>query len=115
VNKKNNETLKKIQAYTVQEKLSLEIPVAELVGKTGGLYFCACSRSPCIGCMTAEIAKVYKEIKKKGEAFEIFFISHEEDQDSFKNHNESMPWLDIPFGDKTSLHLDRFLVLETGP
>lgn len=41
---------------------------------------------------------MYKELSPKG-AFEIIFISADEDEESFEAYFSKMPWLAIPFSD----------------
>jgi len=83
-----------------------QVPVSELVGKTVALYFSAHWCPPCRG-FTPELIKVYNELKERGEAFEIVFISSDQDQDAFEDYYKSMPWLALPFGDKTKKDLSR--------
>jgi nucleoredoxin len=83
-----------------------QVPVAELVGKTVALYFSAHWCGPCRG-FTPELVKVYNELKEGGKAFEIVFISSDQDQETFEGYYRSMPWLALPFGDKTKKDLSR--------
>ncbi|KAL5552878.1 hypothetical protein UlMin_040279 [Ulmus minor] len=83
-----------------------EVPVSELVGKTILLYFSAHWCSPC-RAFTPKLSEIYNEIKAKGEAFEVIFISSDRDQSSFDEYFSSMPWLAIPFGDERKKSLDR--------
>jgi nucleoredoxin len=62
-----------------------QVPVAELVGKTVALYFSAHWCGPCRG-FTPELVKVYNELKEGGKAFEIVFISSDQDQETFDGY-----------------------------
>lgn len=83
-----------------------QVPVAELVGKTVALYFSAHWCPPCRG-FTPKLVNVYNELKESGKAFEIIFISRDKDQEAFEDYYKSMPWLALPFGDKTKDDLSR--------
>merc|ERR1711915_49463 len=80
------------------------VPVSELVGKTVALYFSAHWCPPC-RVFTPKLIEVYNELKERGEVFEVVFISSDEDEDAFKDYYSSMPWLALPFGDKTTKYL----------
>nr|ABR16144.1 unknown [Picea sitchensis]ACN41140.1 unknown [Picea sitchensis] len=84
-----------------------QVLVSELVGKTVALYFSAHWCPPCRS-FTPELTKVYNELKERGETFEIVFISMDRNQDAFEDYYKSMPWLALPFGDKTKKDLSRF-------
>lgn len=71
------------------------------MGKTVALFF---SARGC-GDFTLELINVYNELKKSEEAFEIVFISRDENQEAFEDYYKSMPWLALPFGDKTGKDL----------
>lgn len=71
------------------------------MGKTVALFF---SARGC-GDFTLELINVYNELKKSEEAFEIVFISTDENQEAFEDYYKSMPWLALPFGDKTGKDL----------
>jgi len=83
-----------------------QVLVSELVGKTVALYFSAHWCPPCRG-FTPKLIQVYNELKERGEAFEIVFISSDKDQEAFEDYYKSMPWLALPFGDKTKKDLSR--------
>jgi len=72
---------------------------AALKGKTVGIYFSAHWCPPCRG-FTPKLAERYKELKAKGEAFEIVFVSSDRDDEAFKEYFASMPWLALPFADR---------------
>ncbi|KAK7855861.1 probable nucleoredoxin 2 isoform X1 [Quercus suber] len=83
-----------------------QVPVASLVGKTVGLYFSAQWCVPCVKFIPRLIS-IYQKIKQMlvengdQEDFEIVFVSHDHDQESFDSYFNKMPWLALPFGDPT--------------
>ncbi|KAL2344333.1 hypothetical protein Fmac_005618 [Flemingia macrophylla] len=82
-----------------QSLRNLLIHVSEHEGKTVGLYFCVNSYGSCID-LTKWLKEVYEKLKAKGENFEDVFIFLEDDEESFKEGLESVPWLSLPFKDK---------------
>ncbi|XP_027345973.1 probable nucleoredoxin 1 [Abrus precatorius] len=91
-----------------------KIPVAELEGKTVGLYFYLSSHRSCID-FTPQLVEVCNKLKAKGENFEIVLIPLDDDENSFKEGLKSMPWLSLPFKDKTCEKLIRYFELSTLP
>lgn len=83
-----------------------QVLVSELVGKTVALYISAHWCPPC-QVFTPQLVKVYNELKERGEAFEVVFISSDQDQEAFEDYYKSMPWLAYPFGDKTKKDLSK--------
>lgn len=86
--------------------LSLQIPVSDLIGKNILLYFSAHWYPPCRAFLP-KLIEAYHEIKAKDDAFEVVFISSDNDQNSFNEFFSKMPWLAIPFGDKRKESLNR--------
>lgn len=84
------------------------------MGKTVALYFSAHWCPPC-RVFTPKLIEVYNELKERGEVFEVVFISSDEDEDAFKDYYSSMPWLALPFGDKTTKYLTRLFRIEGIP
>jgi len=78
------------------------------VEKTIALYFSAHWCPPC-KAFTPKLVKVYNELKERGKGFEIVFISSDRDEEAFEDYYKSMPWLALPFGDKTKKDLMRLL------
>jgi nucleoredoxin len=70
------------------------------VGKTVGLYFSAHSPGPCKN-FTLELVEIYNELLKKGETFEIVFLSLDDEEKDFEDYYASMPWLALPFAHNT--------------
>jgi hypothetical protein len=52
--------------------------------------------------------EIYNELLKKGEAFEIVFLSRDEEEKDFEEYYASMPWLALPFADNTVKELSRY-------
>ena len=80
-----------------------EIKSKELSTNTGavlGLYFSAHWCPPCRK-FTPKLAKVYENLKKSSQDFEVIFISSDSSEDEFKSYFKEMPWLAIPFDDKS--------------
>ncbi|XP_059075687.1 probable nucleoredoxin 1 [Cryptomeria japonica] len=91
-----------------------KVPVSELTGKTVGLYFSAHWCPPCRG-FTPKLVQVYNKLKENGEAFEIVFLSSDNDQEAFEEYYASMPWLALPFGDKVKEDLSRYFSIKGIP
>ncbi|KAJ0082985.1 hypothetical protein Patl1_09718 [Pistacia atlantica] len=91
-----------------------KIPVSELEGKTVGLYFLLHSNKSCVE-FTPQLIKVYEKLKEKRENFEIVLISLDDNEESFKKSLGSMPWLALPFNDKSCQKLARYFELSTLP
>ncbi|MQL79582.1 hypothetical protein Taro_012007, partial [Colocasia esculenta] len=87
-------------------KNGAKVPVSELVGKNILLYFSAHWCPPCRAFLP-KLIETYEEIKAKDSAFEVIFISSDEDQSSFDDFFASMPWLALPYGDKRKKSLSR--------
>ncbi|XP_056689075.1 probable nucleoredoxin 2 [Spinacia oleracea] len=86
---------------------SYQVPVTSLQGKTIGLYFSAQWCLPCVKFIP-KLISIYQRIKQnlpKEEDFEIVFVSSDTDEASFLSYFERMPWLALPFGDRTTKDL----------
>ncbi len=89
--------------------------VSELKDKVIGLYFSANWYPPCRN-FTQVLGGVYENLKSSGAAFEVVFVSSDEDSDAFENYRSSMPWLAIPFSDlETKKSLNRRFEIEGIP
>lgn len=88
--------------------------MTELEGKTIGLYFALSSYKPSTD-FTPRLVEVYEKLKGKGERFEIVLISLDDEEESFKQGLGSMPWLALPFKDKSCEKLARYFELCTLP
>lgn len=64
---------------------------------------------------TPKLIEVYKKLKEKGENFEIVLIPLDYEDEHFKEGLKTMPWLTVPFKDKTCEKLPRYFELKTIP
>ncbi|KAJ0983793.1 hypothetical protein J5N97_002149 [Dioscorea zingiberensis] len=91
-----------------------KVPVSELEGKVVGLYFSVSSFPPSRE-FTPVLVRMYNKLKEKGENFEIVLVSLDDDEVTFNLSFAGMPWLAIPFKDKSLEKLPRYFELETLP
>lgn len=91
-----------------------QVPVSALEGKMVGLYFSMSSHEPCVE-FTSTLVDVYNKLKEKGENFEIVLIPLDYEEEEHKQGFETMPWLALPFKDKSCEKLVRYFELETIP
>lgn len=91
----------------------LQVSVSELEGKIVGLYFSLHIHKPCKD-FTRTLLKFYKNLKDKGDNFEIVLISLDYEEEHFKQ-GIAVPWLALPFKDKNCEKLARYFELETVP
>ena len=77
-----------------------DVPVDALAGKTIGIYFSAHWCPPC-RAFTPQLVKFHNEMTRKGNPFEIVFVSSDRDKAAMFEYMEEMemPWLALPFGD----------------
>ncbi|KAL6212618.1 hypothetical protein ACLB2K_017836 [Fragaria x ananassa] len=93
----------------------IEISVSELVGKTIGLYFGAHWSPPC-RAFTSKLIEAYSELMTSNdELFEIIFVSTDRDLKEFELNICTMPWLAIPYKDKTRQDLCRIFNIKEIP
>jgi len=66
-----------------------------------GIYFSAHWCPPC-RAFTPELVKFHKNMTKAGNAFEIVFVSSDNDKSAMYEYVKemNMPWLVLPFGDE---------------
>jgi nucleoredoxin len=69
-------------------------------GSVIGLYFSAHWCPPCRG-FTPELVKTYNKLKAEGKKFEIVFVSSDRDEAAFKEYLDEMPWLALPYEDRS--------------
>jgi thiol-disulfide isomerase/thioredoxin len=69
-------------------------------GAVIAIYFSAHWCPPCRG-FTPQLAKCYKELKEAGKEFEIVFVSSDKDEESFKEYMSEMPWVALPFAERS--------------
>ncbi|XP_042492000.1 probable nucleoredoxin 3 [Macadamia integrifolia] len=92
-----------------------KVLVSELVDKTIGLYFAAHWCPPC-RAFTIQLKEAYNELKSsQNRSFEIIFISTDRDPEEFNLHITNMPWLAIPYNDKTQQDLCRIFDIKGIP
>ncbi|KAF7830172.1 putative nucleoredoxin 3 [Senna tora] len=93
-----------------------KVLVSELVGKTVGLYFCAYWSPPC-RAFTVQLTEAYNNLKtgKDQDCFEIVLISTDRDMKEFNVNISSMPWLAIPYEDRTRHELCRIFDIKGIP
>ncbi|KAI4316192.1 hypothetical protein L6164_024196 [Bauhinia variegata] len=92
-----------------------KVPVSELVGKTIGLYFCAYWSPPC-RAFTVQLTEAYNNlVTVKDRGFEIVLVSTDRDLKEFKVNLNSMPWLAIPYEDRTRHDLCRIFDIKGIP
>ncbi|KAK1303033.1 putative nucleoredoxin 1 [Acorus calamus] len=115
---KRNQTLKSILVSDSRDFLlsndGNKVPVSELEGRMVGLYF---SISKYGGCpeFTLKLKQVYKELKERGEGLEIVLVSLDNEEQSFDQDFKGMPWLALPFQDKTCEKVIRYFELQALP
>jgi len=93
---------------------SWKVPVSELEGKIVGLYFSLSSYGSCRK-FTQKLVEVYEKLKERGENFEVVLVSLDDEESSFQLGFAGMPWLALPFKDKSCERLIRYFELETIP
>ncbi|EYU22493.1 hypothetical protein ABFS82_05G016100 [Erythranthe guttata] len=91
-----------------------KVPVAELEGKTVGLYFVLASYYGCLD-FNSKLIEVYNSLREGGESFEIVMVPLDEDEESFGEEFEKLPWLSLPINDKCCLKLVRYFELGALP
>lgn len=57
------------------------------------------SKDGAFGEFLPVLIKAYRNIKERGNSFEIIFVSEDQDEESFDEIYSQMPWLALPFGD----------------
>jgi len=75
---------------------------ADLAGKHIALYFSAHWCPPCRG-FTPKLVELYKTMRanRDDQNFEFIFVSSDRDEKSFKEYFAEMPWLALPYSDRT--------------
>jgi nucleoredoxin len=73
---------------------------SDLQGKTIALYFSAHWCPPCRG-FTPQLVKTYNTLKEQGKDFEVVFVSSDKDQSQFDEYFGEMPWLALPYPDRS--------------
>ncbi|KAJ0631283.1 putative protein-disulfide reductase [Helianthus annuus] len=91
-----------------------KVPIAELEGKTVGIYFML-STFKRSSDYTGTLVNVYDELKAKDSNFEIVMIPLDDDEELLKKELDNVPWLSLPFKDKKCEKLVRYFELSTLP
>ncbi|KAL5783551.1 hypothetical protein ACOSP7_008580 [Xanthoceras sorbifolium] len=118
IQKKKNQSLRSVLATPTRDFVISNdgklVPISELEGKLVGLYV---SLGPFRACQkfTPKLVDLYRSLKEKGESFEVVYVSLEDDKESFENEFMKMPWLAIPFGDKSLKKLPVYFKLNALP
>lgn len=80
----------------------MQVKISEIEGKVVGLLFAANWYAPCRRFIQTLIS-IYNELKTNTTtnltAFEIVYVSSDEDSDAFHTYYASMPFLAVPFSD----------------
>ncbi|KAK6926052.1 Thioredoxin-like fold [Dillenia turbinata] len=91
-----------------------KVPVSELEGKIVGLYFFVSAFDSCDD-FQPQLVEFYEKLKTQGESFEVVAIPLDDDENSFKQAFGTMPWLSLPFKDKSCQKLARYFELSALP
>ncbi|XP_012470374.1 probable nucleoredoxin 3 isoform X2 [Gossypium raimondii] len=92
-----------------------KVLVSKLIGKTVGLYFGAHWCPPC-RAFTAQLVEAYNQLlSSRGDCFEVVLVSSDRDQKEFDVNISSMPWLALPFEDRTRQDLCRIFNIKVIP
>jgi nucleoredoxin len=90
--------LEQLLGATVVNGQKQPIPVTSISSsKVVGLYFSAHWCPPCRG-FTPVLAEFYKKMQDK---FEVVFVSSDKDEAQWAEYFGEMPWLALPFADRT--------------
>ncbi|ONK61150.1 uncharacterized protein A4U43_C08F26750 [Asparagus officinalis] len=115
---KENQTLQSVLVSSSRDFLISDsgdkVPVSELEGKIVGLYFSLSLHGSCKN-FTPKLVEMYKKLKESGHNFEVVLVSLDDEEASFKQGFAGMPWLAIPFKDKTCERLVHYFELKTIP
>lgn len=68
------------------------------------IFFFLSSNHRCPPCraFTPKLSETYKQLKEKGEEFEIVFVSLDREEEKFNEYLSEMPWIAIPYSDEKS-------------
>ncbi|KAJ6431307.1 hypothetical protein OIU84_018739 [Salix udensis] len=117
-NAKKNQTIISILVSSSRDYVisndGKKIPLLDLEGKMVGLYFSIHAHRMCRE-FTPKLVELYKRLKEKGENFEVVLISLDQEETHFKESFETMPWLALPFKDKSCKKLARYFELRNIP
>lgn len=92
-----------------------KVSIADLTGKTVGLYFGAHWCPPC-RAFTKQLMEVYNELKiLRPRSFEVIFISIDRSKEEFEESLSATPWLAIPYSDTARQELTRIFAIKGIP
>ncbi|PIN25109.1 Thioredoxin, nucleoredoxin [Handroanthus impetiginosus] len=115
---RRNQSLKSLLVSRARDYVIMadgkKVPVVELEGKIVGLYFVLATFNGCLA-FNPKLIEVYKSLREKGENFEIVMVPLDDDEASFKEKFENMPWFSLPLKDKCCAKLVRYFELESLP
>lgn len=115
---KRNQSLQSLLVSRARDYLitadGKRVRVAELEGKTVGLYFSVATFKDCLA-FTSKLIEVYESLKEDKNDFEIVMIPLNDDEPSFREEFERMPWLSLPVKDQLCEKLVRYFELNTLP
>lgn len=86
----------------------------DLEGKTVGLYFTVISDRLATD-FNLKLLEVYEKLKERGQNFEIVVISLDNGEEQFKRVFATMPWLALPFKDRSYEKLERYFEVRDLP
>lgn len=93
----------------------IKTPIADLIGKTVGLYFGAHWCPPC-SAFTKKLREVYNELTTlRPGSFQVIFISMDRSKEEFQASLTAMPWFAIPYSDPTTQELTRIFTIKGIP
>ncbi|KAJ3683265.1 hypothetical protein LUZ60_013492 [Juncus effusus] len=114
-NAKRNQTIMSVLAndgrdYLVSNKGD-KVPVSDLEGKYVFLYFSITGDDD----FTSTLSQIYEKLRQKGENFEVVQILLEKKESTFNQTLQKVPFLAIPFKDKSIAKLTRYFELRMPP
>ncbi|XP_042454479.1 probable nucleoredoxin 1-2 [Zingiber officinale] len=117
-NAKKDQTLRSVLVSSSRDYLIAndrsKVSVSNIEGKIVALYFSINASRSCAD-FTPILAQIYRKLKEIGENFEVVLVSLDDEESSYDEAIQSMPWLAIPFKDKSCEKLARYFELQTIP
>ncbi|CAA0818284.1 Probable nucleoredoxin 1 [Striga hermonthica] len=115
---RKNQSLKSLLAYGSRDYViksdGEKVRIAELEGKTIDLYFILSTYKSCIS-FNQKLVETYEGLKKIGKNFEIVMVPLDNDEQSFVQLFNQLPWLSLPMNDKCRSKLVRYFQLDELP
>ncbi|KAJ4755341.1 Cysteine/Histidine-rich C1 domain family protein [Rhynchospora pubera] len=115
---KRNQTIKSIlvcgERDYVLSSNGDKVPVSELEEKYVGLYFNDSRYGECEE-FTSILTQIHEKLKQNGESFEIVTVLLDDEESSFNDTLTKLPFLVIPFEDKSIEKLIRYFELRSFP